>query len=59
MESKKNSKLQPKKQIALNVPMDEEFMKRIAVSSHKMHVGKAAYARMAIEEKMQKDTKLN
>lgn len=55
MENKKEKKLKPKKQIALNVPMDEDFMKRIAFSAHRMHVGKAAYARMAIEEKMQKE----
>lgn len=51
-----NKKLNPKKQIALNVPMDEVFMNRIAEASRKIHVGKAAYARMAIEEKMQKET---
>lgn len=55
MDSKKNEKLKPKKQIALNVPMDEDFMKRIAFFAHKMHVSKAAYARIAIEEKMQKE----
>lgn len=53
---KKDKKLKLKKQIALNVPMDEELMTRIAKAAHKIHVGKAAFARMAIEEKMQKET---
>lgn len=51
---KKEKKLVPKKIIALNVPMDEIFMSRINDSSKKMHIGKAAYARIAIEEKMQR-----
>lgn len=55
MENKKEKKLKPKKIIALNVPMDEIFMSRINDYSKKMHIGKAAYARIAIEEKMQKE----
>jgi len=51
----KDKKLKPKKIIALNVPMDDLFMNRIAQAAKKMHIGKAAYARIAIEEKMQKD----
>lgn len=55
MENKKEKKLKPKKIVALNVPMDEIFMSRINDFSKKMHIGKAGYARIAIEEKMQKE----
>jgi hypothetical protein len=54
VENKSNEK---KKVIALNVPMDQEFMNRIELAAKKMHVGKAAYTRMAIEEKLQRDNK--
>lgn len=51
----KEKKLKLKKITALNVPMDDQFMERINDAAKKMHIGKAAYARIAIEEKMQKD----
>jgi hypothetical protein len=55
MTQKTNPKIKPEKPVALNVPMDAEFMDRIQDAAKKMHVGKAAYARMALEEKLQKD----
>lgn len=44
-----------KKQLALNVPMTEELMNRVEKASSGMHVGKAAYARIALEEKLRRD----
>lgn len=44
-----------KKQLALNVPMNEELMKRVEKAASGMHVGKAAYARIALEEKLRRD----
>lgn len=50
-----NNDTPSKKAIALNVPMEKDLMERILAASKKIHIGKAAYARMAIEEKLQKD----
>ena len=57
MENNKTSS--KKKQLALNVPMDEALMKRVEKASKGMHVGKAAYARIALEEKLRKDESKN
>lgn len=51
---KKNSD-KKSKQLALNVPMTGELMDRVEKAAKSMHVGKAAYARIALEEKLRKD----
>ncbi len=44
-----------KKQLALNVPMTEDLMNRVEKASSGMHIGKAAYVRIALEEKLRRD----
>lgn len=43
------------KTIGLNVPMHEELMLRINKAALERNLTKAAYVRMAIEEKLKKD----
>lgn len=54
-----NNSEKKKKQLALNVPMTEDLMSRVEKASSGMHVGKAAYARIALEEKLRKDEAAN
>ena len=52
---KNNEKLKLKKNIALNVPMAPDFMEKIANAAKNMHIGKAAFARIAMDEKMKRE----